>query len=142
VTLRREGELWGVAEANGSGASGVLGLVVGGVADVGIGGFNWDARSSDRMVLQLRPYRRSLVRFLSPHAAGHAPSSLRLTRPLSAAAWLAVGAVVAAAALALAAALRVERRQADAAAACLVALGVLAQQGDVPKVLLHSSLHM
>lgn len=132
VTLRRRGDLWGVALANGS-ASGVLGLLVEGKADVGVGGFNWDARYSDTLVLQLRPYRRSLVRFLSPHASP-APSALRLARPLSAGAWAAVAGVVAAAAVALAAALRTERHRRDDAAACLVAIGVLAQQGDVPKV--------
>jgi hypothetical protein len=82
---------------------------------------------------QLYPYRRTLVKFLSP-IRNPSANWLALVEPFSLDVWLALAAVVVASAVCLFFAHWKETGLKDISAGCLVALGVFAQQGDVPKV--------
>ncbi|XP_065344544.1 uncharacterized protein LOC135942381 [Cloeon dipterum] len=130
--LRQQLELWGTVYDNDT-ASGVIGMIKDGSTHFGVGGFNWDLRYWPH-VDQLLPYRRTLVKFLSPRRGGSA-NWLALVHPFDLKIWSSIFVAVLAAATCLNLAQRVEIGQqgADFVLCLLVSLGVLAQQGDIPK---------
>ncbi|XP_059484371.1 uncharacterized protein LOC132201863 [Neocloeon triangulifer] len=132
LLLRQQSELWGMVYDNDT-ASGVIGMIKNGTVHVGIGGFNWDLRFFAH-VDQLAPYRRTLVKFLSPRRDSSA-NWLSLVHPFNLDIWLSIALVVLAAATCLYLALRVEigPSAADFVLTLLVSLSVLAQQGDIPR---------
>ncbi|CAB3359934.1 Hypothetical predicted protein [Cloeon dipterum] len=134
--LRQQLELWGTVYDNDT-ASGVIGMIKDGSTHFGVGGFNWDLRYWPH-VDQLLPYRRTLVKFLSPRRGGSA-NWLALVHPFDLKIWSSIFVVVLAAATCLNLAQRVEIGQqgADFVLCLLVSLSVLAQQGDVPKYWSH-----